>query len=347
MATHREKKNQLSRQWMAKKRSWSARESSSESSDEEILLSESSSDGTDCECLSSDCSSLICDSDTEASSHENFSSDDNDDNDEFNVYELDDDSLRDDLREWALDCDANHTQIDKLLKKLKKYKPDLPSTARTLLHTLRKVPTEIKSGMEYKYFGLLEQLCTNLTRYPIEEIDNLPNNTVDIGLNTDGLQVVKSSKTNMWPILGGIYMTGWTVCVFVIALTCGGTKPKNLDYLTDTVEALNVLLEHGFQFRGRTLYIHIRCIVCDAPAKALIKNTMPYNGYYGCDKCELEGVWNGRVTFTEFVDLLERTDQSFREKRNEEHHKGETPLTKIRGGFDIIRDMPIDYQHQV
>ena len=32
------------------------------------------------------------------------------------------------------------------------------------------------------------------------------------------------------------------------------------------------------------------CFICDAPARAFVKNVKTYSGYFGCDKCCQEGV---------------------------------------------------------
>jgi hypothetical protein len=51
-----------------------------------------------------------------------------------------------------------------------------------------------------------------------------------------------------------------------------------------------------------------------------VKNVKQYSGYYGCDKCEQEGEWRGKMTFPEINAPL-TTDQSFQMMTDEEHHK--------------------------
>ena len=69
-----------------------------------------------------------------------------------------------------------------------------------------------------------------------------------------------------------------------------------------------------------------------------------YSGYHGCDKCTLEGVWVNTMTFPETSAPL-RTDASFDEMRDEDHHKGVSPLSQINLG--MVSQIPIDYMHLV
>lgn len=73
-------------------------------------------------------------------------------------------------------------------------------------------------------------------------------------------------------------------------------------------------------------------MICDAPAKAFVKNTKQYSGYHGCDKCTQEGEWKGKRTFPERHASL-RTDNSFLIMTDEDHYKGPSPFTNI--GFKI------------
>ena len=76
----------------------------------------------------------------------------------------------------------------------------------------------------------------------------------------------------------------------------------------------------------------------------MIKQVKGHSCYYACDRCEVKGerVFNHTV----FPDKAEeRTDESFRIQRNEEHHIGDSILTKLK--IDMINAFPIDYMHNV
>jgi len=80
--------------------------------------------------------------------------------------------------------------------------------------------------------------------------------------------------------------------------------------------------------------------VCDTPAKAFIKCIKGHAGYSGCDKCHIEGEWNGKMTFPSTNDAL-RTDKEFSEMSDEEHHFERSPLCDLPVG--MVTQFPIDY----
>ncbi len=146
--------------------------------------------------------------------------------------------------------------------------PDLPSCARTLLQTSRNVPIQRKSGMEYVYFPFAEQLLRHVKRHHIKTVRRT--DSIEISLNVDGLPLFRSSGKNLWPVLCAIVNIK-PVVVFPVVLTCGDSKPKDLEFLDELIRDLNNILESGVQDGKRVLSVTVRCIVCDAPARALVK----------------------------------------------------------------------------
>ncbi|KAJ8007744.1 hypothetical protein DPEC_G00097390 [Dallia pectoralis] len=251
-------------------------------------------------------------------------------------------SLAADLAAWTSEFQVKHNAVDGLLKLLKKHgHPQLPSTARTLMRTAREVKTVEKSGMEYLHYPLKEKLVETLDRYPVQLVTDL--DTLELSFNVDGLPLFKSSGKSMWPILCAVMLS--PVTIFPTALTCGTKKPTDLAFLEDTVTDLTEVLANGLDYRKKNIKVIVRCFVCDAPAKALIKNTKCYSGYYGCERCTQRGIWLKRVTYQETAELNLRTDASFRAQTQPEHHHGPTPLSDLP--IDMVQSFPIDYMHQV
>ncbi|PIK42580.1 hypothetical protein BSL78_20568 [Apostichopus japonicus] len=223
-----------------------------------------------------------------------------------------------DLASWAVEYHVKHNAIDGLLKILQKSGHScLPTTARSLLNSPRNVTSTIKSGMDYIYLGLKSELLKIVKCYA------LTNSTIDhveIALNIHGLPLFKSANTSLWPILCGV---------------------MNLDFLIDTTYDLNDLLCHGLSNDGRNIKVTLRCIVCDAPARAFVKCMKLYSGYYGCDKCTQKGAWKGRMTFPEVEDITLRC------QTNIEHHKQvSSPFCDVTN-VNMVTSFPIDYMHQV
>ena len=205
--------------------------------------------------------------------------------------------MKTDLIDWVNLYQIKHNAVDSLLKILKESGHDqLPGSARSLIKTARYVPITEKSGMEYIYFPVKEELMRQFLRYPTMMKESVT--TLEISLNIEGLPLFKSSNKTLWPVLCGI-MNVQPVAIFPVALTYGRSKPTDLLFLQDTVDELNYLLEHGLNVDGKVIPVTLRCIVCDAPARALVKGTKLYSGYFGCDKCAQKGEWIGRIVYPE------------------------------------------------
>ncbi|KAK0136622.1 hypothetical protein N1851_027195 [Merluccius polli] len=246
--------------------------------------------------------------------------------------------LASDLASWACQFQVKHNAVDDLLKLLRGHgHTDLPSTTRTLLKTPREVRITSKSGMEYVHFPIKDKLQQTLLRYPADQVPDC----VDLSFNVDGLHLFKSSGRTMWPILCAVHLK--PVSVFPITLTCGGAKPQNLEFMEDMVMDVNNLLSGGLQHRNKTIKFHILCFVCDAPVKAFVKNVKLCTGYYGCDRCVQRGEWYEKVTYQD-TEVEARSDDSFRQQTQGEHHHGSTPLLDLP--INMIRAFPIDYMHQ-
>ena len=252
-------------------------------------------------------------------------------------------SLKDGLVKWANEFQIKHNALDNLLLLLQKSgHPDLPSSARTLLKTTREVHTQLMSGMEYIYLGLEKGLLRYVKDYA--KLQKEPITALEISLNIDGLPLFKSSGKGLWPVLCAV-VNMQPVNVFPIALTFGNSKPSNLDFLKETVEELKNLMENGLSDGEKTISVLLKCITCDAPAKAMVKKVKMYSRYSGCDRCTQRGVWIGRMTYQDITNIVARTDTSFRGQSDEEHHLGLSPFCYLP--IDIVKTFPIDYMHQV
>ena len=252
--------------------------------------------------------------------------------------------LSDELREWAIQFEIKHTALDNLLRILIKngHEKELPSSSRTLLKTPRLVELKSISDASYYHFDTENMIRSVLKRASAENIDSLQH--LVLSLNIDGLPLFKSSSTSVWPVLCCIDNLKPRK-VFPISFSVGHSKPSNLNFLNDAVNDLVEISTNGIQFGERNFPVSISCIICDAPAKAFVKNVKLFSGYYGCDRCNQRGVYVGRMTYQQVYDLTLRTDRSFRNREQEEHHKGDSPLQLLP--VDMVAQFPVDYMHQV
>ena len=85
--------------------------------------------------------------------------------------ELPSESLRDGLAKWANEHLVKHNALDSLLTILKNNgHSDLPGSARSRLGTRRNVSVQVKSGMEYVYLSLPNELFQNLRNTPLPSL---------------------------------------------------------------------------------------------------------------------------------------------------------------------------------
>ncbi|CAB4023105.1 Hypothetical predicted protein [Paramuricea clavata] len=233
--------------------------------------------------------------------------------------------------------------MDSLLALLKKSgHPNLPSSARTLLGTTRSISVQVKSGMDYVYLPLAAELLKHFKRHPPNIVNHI--DSLEISLNVDGLPLFKSCNKTLWPVLCAIVNVK-PVVVFSVVLAYGKSKPKDLEFLEDVIRDLGDVLENGLQDGNRVLPVSLKCVVCDAPARALVKDTKLCSGYFGCDKCAQKGMWVGREVYPLIRDIDLRSDYSFREQVNEAHHFSVSPFCTLP--IDMIKKFPIDYMHQL
>lgn len=270
--------------------------------------------------------------------------------DMFNVYSDTSDSdstascsnnLPESIAQWANQYGVAHSAIDALLKILQPFHNDLPSTARTLFGTVRSSSIKPISGGEYCHFGIANGIQEHFKCY-----GPVPDGTVNIDLqiNIDGLPLFKSSQMQVWPILCCINQM-LPKDPFVIGIFSGKSKPCSLDeYLEMFVDETILLQKNGLSIAGHLYNINIDSFICDAPARAFVKNIKGHSGYFGCDKCTQEGEYHNKMTFPDINAPL-RTDVAFNELEQEEHHKGSTPLSKLSLG--MVSQFPLDYMHLV
>lgn len=254
-------------------------------------------------------------------------------------------SLREFLRTWSLENNIAHVALTKLLKGLRANgHENLPCNARTLLETPQTTSTiNSHSGTVY-YHGLQKALKDHLqhNRLLYKRLEN----QIQINLSIDGLPLAKSSKTQLWPLLGQIIHASYREKPFVIGVFHGYCKPNKPDEIIHQfIEEYKKVQNQGFQYGGRKYKVSINAVICDAPAKAFMKCIKSHTGYYGCDKCEEEGEWrDNRMLFLNENAPL-RTDETFLLRHNEDHHLNNSPFENI--GLKMVTQFPLDYMHLV
>ncbi|KAB0790106.1 hypothetical protein PPYR_15573 [Photinus pyralis] len=247
-------------------------------------------------------------------------------------------NLSSELKHWVLSHNIPRIAVTNLLHVLHPHHPELPLDYRTFLKTPLTIKTKKLDNGEYAHFGFSDALHHYLST------TNMLGNTILLSFNIDGIPLFKSTQISFWPILASIKNMESTP--FVVGVFCGTGKPSPLSlYLEDFLNELQFLMENGFDFKHTLYKVDVHSFICDAPARAYLKCVKGHNGYSCCDKCEVRGKhFPGRMVLNDISAPI-RTDVSFLQQSDTEHHTGTSPLTKL--GMGLVTSFPIDYMHCV
>lgn len=243
------------------------------------------------------------------------------------------------VRAWASQSGVlSMLKVNDLLKRLSVGLPNMPKSHKTLLkNNLNLEISNLESGGKIWYKGF----TVNLDQMLLQDYLQIHGKII-IDINIDGLPLFSSSKLKFWPILG--HLVGTLNEPFIIAVYCGKSDPQNVEeYLEKYVSELEALFHNGYEYEGNNYEVVIRNYVLDAPARAFIKCCKGHSGYAGCEKCIVIGEYNNhRITFVDLNQPL-RTDESFRNREQPQHHEGISPLERL--GTGLVSQFRLDAMH--
>lgn len=175
----------------------------------------------------------------------------------------------------------------------------------------------------------------------------------------DGFKASKSTGSQFWPIVGRISnVKKLDRCPFLIGIYHGNKKPSDTNKFLETfVYELEGIFETGISFKcGKTILVENCSFIADSPARAMILGVKYPNGFSSCTKCEIRGERactdkeircqkspRGRTVF--LGRSLLRTDTSFRERHDCNHHNDNSILERLP--IDMVSDFPLDGMHLV
>ncbi|KAL7381342.1 hypothetical protein ABVT39_004398 [Epinephelus coioides] len=227
-------------------------------------------------------------------------------------------TLDQELAKWAVETRQTNHAMNSLLGILRGHGHNLPKDKRTLLATPRQVEVKDKCNGQYIYYGVEQGVTPYLSVYPEFTGD------IELFISIDGTPLFKSSRTELWPILAKFHDSQ----PFLVGLYCGIGKPKPVaEYLLDLVAELKHLHTNGIMYGGTMHRFILRGFVCDAPARAFLKNIKGHNAIEGCERCvEKAAKSNNKQTFLSTATHESRTDLGFSQLRYPEHQHGPSPL---------------------
>lgn len=261
-------------------------------------------------------------------------------------------NLTDRLRLWSTTHNITQMCLGQLIQILNPHVNFiLPTDPRTLMKTPRFVNIDKVSGGEFAYFGIKTGIVRRLKHtlsecnFPLvqkmQSQSKLPILSISVGI--DGLPISNSNTKSFWPIIGILDQVKEST-PFIIELFYGNSKPTDSLFLEKFVNDASELEMSGIVYEEQNYNFKISCIIADAPARSFLKGCKQHNSYNSCERCVQEGEWLGRVIFRK-TDCVKRTDNSFREKTDSDHHTHDSVLLKLR--IDLVSQVVLDHMHLV
>ncbi|XP_065642187.1 uncharacterized protein LOC136073859 [Hydra vulgaris] len=120
------------------------------------------------------------------------------------------------------------------------------------------------------------------------------NTELSVAVNVNGLPLFKSSNLQLWPILGLIENY-----IFIIALFCRNGKPTCLDdFIYDFIKEFLFLSNEGLYYDNKKINVKHKAFIYDAPSRCFLKCIQGHTGYYSCERCQIQGLYEDhRVVF--------------------------------------------------
>nr|CAH8848041.1 unnamed protein product [Trichobilharzia regenti] len=250
--------------------------------------------------------------------------------------------VRKSIMELFLQNNVTGALAQNILDCIRKFNPHVPTTIRGLLKDSGMcVPRFLGQGVYY-HIGLKE----NLQRYLDSWVDYGTFQHIGLQINYDGLSISNSSSQQLWPFLGRI-TTPYVSDVFLIGIHGGLRKPSNFNEVAmDLLAELKDLYKYGLYVEkwGRSVTVSVLAFICDTPARSNVKQTVGHNGKTGCDKCEVIGCLEGRMTFPNGNHTL-RNDRTFRGQVQASHHRGRSCLEELP--LDMVKSFPLEPMHLI
>ena len=247
--------------------------------------------------------------------------------------------LRNFLAYWAIKNKISQSTVNKLLAGLKKCgHPELPADARPLCETpSQTTPTQCLAGGNYTHYGLERALRNQLQHVSRTELPAI----LPININVDGLPLSKSSKSDLWPILGKVSIARFGEPFLIGAFHGNGKSSSAAEFLEPFLTEYTNLCNEGFMFKNRRYLVRLNAVLADTPVRNFIYCLPAHNSR--CAKCTQPGeTLNNRRIFTDVAPTL-RTELNFRDGLPVRFQNIVSPLEII--GVDMIKQFPLDYMH--
>lgn len=184
---------------------------------------------------------------------------------------------------------------------------------------------------EYVYFGISKGLFR----------------CIDSNVHTKStISLTKSGEKGFWVISAKIFYNPEIYSPFSVGIYCGNSKPNSVgDFLTELVEEINILNFEAIRIENKQLNVRVHCFICDMPARFFIKCSKGLNGFFSCERGSIKGQKPKFIVEFPDINYEKRTDESFRNQSQSEHHKGISTILRVTPPINMIFAFVLDFMH--
>lgn len=196
----------------------------------------------------------------------------------------------------------------------------------------------------------------------IQKIIERNENVYSVTLNTDGVSIVQSNNSSLWPVLLTCNFLPPTIRfkddkIILAALYYGRKSPNMHDLLRPLAEEF-CTISNGIFVREKFFNIYVTIAVLDLPAKSKVSELMQFNSKTACNFCLQSGEHTAkgiRYTYYDSYQPTLRTHRSMINDINTVNAKPNIVINGIKGvspmiafeNFDMAKSFCIDYMHAV
>ena len=179
-------------------------------------------------------------------------------------------------------------------------------------------------------------------------------------LNTDGVQKLKSSSMNIWPVYLAVtnfppHLRMNLDHIILAGIWAGAKKPPMDVLLSPVISAIASLSSKGIEINigssKKIVRAELVAAVFDLPARSAVLNMKQYNGEYGCTCCTSIGkrlggsriyLPNGKAPLRTHSETQSLANRALHEGNAQKGVKGFSTLSKV---LNIPHSIPLDYMH--
>ena len=98
-------------------------------------------------------------------------------------------------------------------------------------------------------------------------------------------------------------------------------------FLGEYVNEITTILQEGIEIADIHYTVEVRCYICDIPARCFAKATVGHTGFFCCERCTIKGKTVNKNRVYPSTNCPLRTEESFYQQEQAEHHNGTTPVS--------------------